>query len=344
MSARIGIIGAGKAGERHAAGFAVQPDARVVGFADMDEGRAARLANGLGATAVRAWEDLFRLGIDVLVVATPHAFHVAPAERAAAEGVHLLMEKPLATTLSDARRIVDVAGDADVRLAVSFVHRFREEVRRAKTWLEDAGPLQVGRETQASRRLPSDPKWLTNASVSGGGVLMYSAIHGIDRLRWFWGAEVTEVDARTRRYAADNEEVEDGVAMVLVFEGGGVATLTANAATYPVAAPVWETEVHGTRSMVRVRTRGFAETGSADGAGQRYDAGLDDETVRPHYNFERQAADLLGAITNGVDPLATGLDGLRAVEICLAAYASADSQRPVTIDEIRRSGGASKPS
>jgi len=135
--------------------------------------------------------------------------------------------------------------------------------------------------------LPSDPKWLTNASVSGGGV----------------------------------------------------ATLTANAATYPVAAPVWETEVHGTRSMVRVRTRGFAETGSADGTGQRYEVGLDEETVRPHYNFERQAADLLDAITTGWEPLATGLDGLRAVEICLAAYASADLARPVAIDEIRQWGG-----
>lgn len=341
MSARIGIIGAGKAGERHVEGFAAQSDATVVGVADLDEGRAARLAGRVGATAVRAWEDLFRLGIDVLVVATPHAFHVAPAERAAAEGVHLLMEKPLATTLSDARRIVEVAGAADVQLAVSFVHRFREEVQRAKAWLDDAGPLQVGRETQASRRLSSDPAWLTNASVSGGGVLVYSAIHGIDRLRWFWGAEVVEVDARTRRYAGDNDEVEDGVAMMLAFEGGGVATLTANAPTYPVAAPVWETEVHGTRSMVRVRTRGFAETGSADGAGQRYDVGRDEVTARPHYNFERQAADLLDAITNDRAPLASGLDGLRAVEICLAAYASAASARPVAIDEVRRWGGGS---
>lgn len=339
MSARIGIIGAGKAGERQANGFAVHADATVVGIADLDEARAARLAETVGAKAVRAWEDLFGLGLDVLVVATPHAFHVAPAERAAAEGVHLLMEKPLATTLEDAHRIVDVAGSAGVQLTVSFVHRFREEVRLAKAWLADAGALQVGRETQASRRLASDPAWLTKAAVAGGGVLMYSAIHGVDRLRWFWGEEVVEVDARARRYTADNREVEDGIAMMLTFAGGGAATLTANAPTYAVASPMWETEVHGTRSMVRVRTRGFVETVTADGTAQRYEAGQDEETARPHYNFERQAAELLDALQTGREPLVTGADGLRALEVCLAAYASAAAGRPVTIEEIGTSRG-----
>lgn len=343
MSARIGIIGAGKAGRRQAQGFAVHPDARVVGIADLDEARAAALASGFGAAAVRDWRDLFAVGLDVLVVATPHAFHLAPAERAAAEGVHLLMEKPIATTLADAQRIVEVAGEADVKLTVSFVHRYREEVRRAKTWLDRAGVLRVGRETQASRRMADDPAWLTDPAVAGGGVLMYSAIHGVDRLRWFWGEEVVEVHARTVTSADDASGVEDGIAMLLVFEGGGAATLTANAPTYAVAPPVWETEVHGTHAMVRVRTGGFAETAATDGQGEaKYVAGQDAETARPHYNFERQAAEFLEAIRSGREPLVTGEDGLRALEICLAAYRSAAAGRPVAVADVRRSEGLSR--
>jgi predicted dehydrogenase len=335
MSARIGVIGAGKAGERQADGFARQSDARIVGIADIDEARAARLAANFGAAAVTDWRELSGLGLDVLVVATPHAFHVAPAEMAAAKGVHLMLEKPLATTLADAQRIVDVSREAGIRLSVSFVHRFREEVRLAKEWLAGAGPLQIGRETQASRRLASDPGWLTDPAVAGGGVLMYSAIHGVDRLRWFWEDEVVEVDARTRRYSEDNDGVEDGIAMLLTFAGGGSATLTANAPIYQVAPSVWETEVHGSKAMVRVRTRGFAETASAAGV-ERYDAGMDEETARPHYNFERQAADMLAAIASGREPSVTGEDGLRALEICLAAYRSAETGRPCTIDEVRQ--------
>ena len=137
--------------------------------------------------------------------------------------------------------------------------------------------------------------------------------------------------------------LEDGIALMLTFAGGGAATLTANAPTYAIAPSVWETEVHGTRAMVRVRTRGFVETATADGTVERYEAGHDDETARPHYNFERQAADLLDAIQTGRDPLVTGTDGLRALEVCLAAYASSAAARPVTIDEIRRSGGGEGP-
>lgn len=335
---RVGVIGAGQAGERQADGFAAHPEAAVVGVADLDRARAEALAGRLGGRAVADWRDLFDLGIDVLVVATPHHLHVAPTEAAAARGVHVMMEKPIATTLEDGRRIVGVARDAGVRLATSFVHRFREEAVRAKRFVEAAGPLHVGRETMATRRTPAHPKWLTSATMAGGGVLMYSAIHGVDRLRWFFADEVVEVAARTRRYAGDHDEVEDGVAALLTFAGGGAATLTANAPTYPADPAVWETEVHGRDAMVRMRTRGFAETNGRAGA-QRYEAGGDAETARPHYNFERQAADFLAAIAAGRDPSVTGEDGLRALEICLAVYRSAATGRPVAIEALR--GGAS---
>ena len=335
MSARIGVIGAGKAGERQADGFAAHPEVQVVGIADLNEGRAARLASRFGATAVLDWRDLFVLGLDVLVVATPHNLHVEPAERAATHGVHLMMEKPIATTLADGQRIVDVAQKGGVKLAVSFVHRFREEARRAKAWTAAAGTVQVGRETMASRRTPTDPVWLTDIRVAGGGVLMYSAIHGVDRLRWFFEDEVVEVAARTRRYAADNTSVEDGVAALLTFSRGGCATLTANAPTYPADPAVWETEVHGDRAMVRMRTRYFAEMSSADGA-ERYEVGGDEETARPHYNFERQAADLIAAIVEDREPMVSGDDGLRALEICLAAYRSAEMRRPIEIGSLRQ--------
>lgn len=336
---RIGVIGAGQAGERQALGFAAHPDAAVVGVADLDATRAEALAARVGGRAVGDGSELFALGIDALVVATPHHVHVAPTEAAAARGVHVMMEKPIATTLAGAERIVSVARDAGIRLATSFVHRFREESVQAKRFVEAAGPLQVGRETMATRRTPAHPKWLTNATMAGGGVLMYSAIHGVDRLRWFFADEVVEVAARTRRYAGDHDAVEDGVAALLTFAGGGAATLTANAPTYPADPAVWETEVHGRFAVVRMRTRGFAETNGTAGA-QRYVAGGDAETARPHYNFERQAADFLAAIDAGRDPSVTGEDGLRALEICLAVYRSAATGRPVAIDDLRQGGEA----
>jgi UDP-N-acetyl-2-amino-2-deoxyglucuronate dehydrogenase len=335
VTARVGILGAGQAGERQAIGFAAHPDARVVGVADFDASRAQALAAALPGPApavVRDHRELLALGLDVLVVATPHDAHVDAAVAAAAAGVHLMVEKPIATTISDARTIVDAAERADVRLAVSFVHRFR-----ARAALAAAGEAQVGRETMSTRRTSAHPRWLTSARAAGGGVLMYSAIHGVDRLRWLFDDEVVEVAARSRRYTPDAREVEDGIALLLTFARGGCATLTANAPTYPADPTVWETEIHAERAMVRLRTRSFFETNGVAGA-ERYEAGGDPETARPHYNFERQAADLLAAIAQRRAPAVSGADGVAALAVCLAAYRSVESGRSVTIREIEGGG------
>lgn len=328
---RIGILGAGQAGERHVAGFSAHPSAFVVGVADVDLDRAQACARGTGAVAVPDAAALLDLGVDVLVVATPHHAHLEPVLAACRAGVHLLVEKPIATTRDDGVRIVDAARDAGVALAVSFVHRFREESVRAKRWLDEAGEVRVGRETMSTRRTDAHPRWLTQRAVSGGGVLMYSAIHGVDRLRWFFGDEVVQVDARTQRFAGEDHDVEDGITMLLTFARGGSATLTANAPRYPADPTVWETEVHADQAMVRMRTRSFAERAGWSGS-ERYDAATDATLGSVHYNFARQAADLLDAIDAGRDPMVTGEDGMAALDVCLAAYASASAKAPVDVD------------
>ena len=106
MSLRVGIIGAGQAGERHTVGFSAVPGADVVGIADVVEARATDLAGRFGTKSYTDWRRLLADGLDILVVSLPHNLHVAPAEAAAASGVHVLMEKPIATTLAHGERIV----------------------------------------------------------------------------------------------------------------------------------------------------------------------------------------------------------------------------------------------
>lgn len=330
MGWRVGILGAGQAGEKQALGFHSLAGVEVVGVADTLPDRAAALANKVGGRAVGDLNTLLAYGIDVLVVATPHSLHVEPVEKAAARGIHVMLEKPIATTRQDGERIVGVARDAGISLATSFVHRFREESVRAKRWAEQAGQIEVGRETISSRRTDKHPAWLRDPELAGGGVLMYTAIHGLDRLLWLFDDELVEVMARTRRFASDDSDVEDGVAAIFRFARGGIATLTAASATYPNEPTVWETEIHGSEAMVRVRTRYFAETSGLHGA-ERYHPGEDGDTGRPNYNFERQASDFLAAISEGRDPEVIGEAGLRALEACLAIYRSAETGQPVEL-------------
>jgi UDP-N-acetyl-2-amino-2-deoxyglucuronate dehydrogenase len=333
MSARIGILGAGQAGGRQAHGFALQPGARIVGVADLDPARAQALAARHHATATTSLETLLDLGLDVLVVATPHALHLEPARAAAALGVHVMMEKPIATTLADADAILDLCGSAGVRLATSFVHRHRQESRVAFDWLAAGGEVRMARETINSQITAHHPGWLGSRALAGGGVLMYTAIHGIDRLRWLLRDEVVSVSAATIPFAA-TDEVEGGVSAVLRFAGGAIASLSASSPRYRPEPTLWETEVFTDRSMVRLQTRLFAER-SSDAGQERYLCAEDPETTDIYYNFARQAAAFLEAIAHGGDPTADGEDGLRALEICLAIYRSAAEGRTVTIAEMR---------
>ena len=136
---RIGIAGAGIAGRRHGEAFARHPGAAVAAVADVDPDRGREAASRFGARCFADYREMLRAGIDA-VVSLPHALHLACAEDAARAGIHILMEKPLATTLEDARAIVAAADRARVRLMLGYVHRFRPEVEAARRLIIEGRP------------------------------------------------------------------------------------------------------------------------------------------------------------------------------------------------------------
>jgi len=333
MKQRVGILGAGQAGERHAAGFAMTDGAVIVGVADSNEARAQKLARQVDAAPFSDWRELLSTGLDILVVSLPHNLHVEPAEAAAAQGIHLLMEKPIATTLSDGHRIVDACRNAGVKLTISFVHRYREEVRAAKRWLDQGllGTPRLVRETMGGQHGKHLPTWVEQKAIAGGGVMMYSAIHSIDRLRWLLASEVVGVTARTHRFNVE-EEVEAGVAALIDFADGASVVFSASAPRYRAQPAWWETEIYGTTGLLRVRTRHWAEL-STDHQLEHLDTEQLSETAGPHYNFARQAQSFLTAIREDRPPEVSGEDGLRALEIVHAIYSSAERGERVVLLE-----------
>ncbi len=331
MSLRVGIIGAGQAGERHAVGFAATAGVTVAGIADVVEARATALAGRCGARAFTDWRQMLEHGLDILVVSLPHHLHLAPAEMAAAQGVHVLIEKPIATTVTDGERIIAACQSGRVKLSLSFVHRFRDELQAARRWLDEG---QIGRPQLACEVMNSQggahlPAWVRQKEAAGGGVLMYGAVHAVDRLRWLLGSEVTSVSAQTRRFSPD-AEVEDGVAALLTFANGATATLTANAPAYWAQPAHWETHIYGSTGMLRVRTRHWAEL-SNNHMATRLETHSAASRLGEHYNFMRQAQEFVAAILADREPWITGQDGLAALKVCLAIYRSAETGQPVQL-------------
>lgn len=331
MTIRVGIIGAGQAGERHAIGFSTVEAASVVGIADIAEARAQALAQRFDAQAFTDWRAMLDADLDILVVALPHSMHVAPTAAAAERGVHVLMEKPIATTLDDAHRILEMCERGGVKLTISFVHRFREEVQTVQRWLRSGqlGAPQLARETMNGQRGEHLPRWVEQSEIAGGGSLMYSAIHGVDRLRWLLDSDVVAVSAKTRRYHPESE-VENGAVALLEFANGAIASLISSAPRYRAQPAHWETEIYGTHGMARLRTRNWAELSNDDAQEHIETASLAEE-LGPYYNFARQAQAFTDAILHDQEPVITGLDGLRALEICLAIYQSSGSGKAVSL-------------
>ena len=320
---RIGIIGAGIAGQRHAAAFARHPHAVVAAVSDVDARLGREVAVRLGTRYFAEYRELLSAGIDAAVICLPHVLHRACAEDAARAGAHILMEKPLATTMVDAHAILRAVKKARVSLMLGYVHRFRPEVEAAKRLIAKGrlGLPATALDRFISGGMRDTPRWVWNQREAGGGVVMYGGVHAIDRLRWLLAAEVTEVYARTRTYAND-ASVEDAVCAMLTFATGATAVLYENAPGFGRLGP-WTTEIFGPAGALIITTGRALEY--RDGRGVRR------WTYPEDRRFDRQAAEFITAIRDGRPPSVGGEDGVRGLEVALALYRSARSGRPERI-------------
>ncbi len=326
----VAIVGAGQVGQQHTRAFAqLSSDVRIVGIADINEQRAAELAATCDACAFTDYRTLLELAPDIAVVCLPHHLHREAGLAAAAVGSHILMEKPLAHTLEDAHAILDSCRQHGVLLSVGFVHRYRTEFQRAHHLIASGqiGTPAVVIDNFCSQGGPHVPGWVWQKRQAGGGVLMYGGIHSIDRLRWLLDSEVEEVFARAVTYSQD-VDVEDGLLATLIFANGCLATLVENSPAYLVTPRVWDTEIYGSQACIRVRTREYLEF-SSDIRAYRLNVTRDD-------NFAAQAREFVAAVREQRQPWITGEDGLRALEVAMAIYHSAELGQPVSVHSFRK--------
>lgn len=309
---RIGLIGAGQVAARHAAAYAACPDARVVAVAEPDRARGERMASDCGARWVASAEELLALGVDAVSICVPHDQHLDIALQAAEQGVHLLLEKPIANTLEEADAIVAAVRRAGVRLMICFVHRFRTEVQEAERLLRAGaiGEPVIALDRFCSLGGPHPPAWVWSREHAGGGVLMYGGIHAIDRMLWLVGREPT-VEASRLHHSFGFGDVEDGLVAVLRFAGGATGTLVESSPPYGRPGG-WTTELFGTEGTLRIQTGAWVELTAADRS-------LTIKTSDDRH-FERMIAEFVDAVRTGREPSVTGGDGRDALAVALSIY------------------------
>jgi predicted dehydrogenase len=194
---RIGVVGVGVMGSNHARVFAGLPGVELVGVADPDRKQAEFVAHTLGCVAVADVQELLDLGIDAVTIAAPTHLHHPIALTCIARGIHVLVEKPIASTVEQGEGIISAARQAGVTLMVGHVERFNPAVEAIKDAIHNEDILSIA----ITRVGPFPPR------MSNVGVVIDLAVHDIDLIRWFTDSDIVEVQPQLSNAVAEREDI-----------------------------------------------------------------------------------------------------------------------------------------
>lgn len=332
---RVAVIGAGAFGESHIVGYKSLPYVTLDAVCDANAARAQEIA---ARYRIPRWYADFNemldagsgtaLALDAVSVCTPEEAHLAPALAVIRAGKHLLVEKPIATTLDDARQIVEAARAADVFLMPGHILRF--ETRHALVHDRIAAGELGEIVSIAARR--NRPKWLAKTYLRAQGVLGAS-IHDLDLLLWYTGDRVTRVRAVQRNTGSYPNP--DATWALLEFRKGAVAYVE-NLWLNPDAGGIVTDD-----AMQVTGTRGIAHIDFVNaGLSLWYETGY----LAPDISHEpRVRGELFGALKEELAYFTRGVlehrvpevvsldDALHALEVALAIIESAESEKDVLI-------------
>ncbi len=328
---RIGILSfAHHHAEAYIQALRALPDVTLLGVADEDAARGRSFAEAYNAPFYPSYADLVAAKPDGVIICTENAHHRPLVELAADHGVHVLCEKPLATTVADAQAAVGACQRAGVLLMTAFPMRFSPPLLeiRARLLAGDFGPVYCFNATNQGELPTKHRAWFVDPVLAGGGALMDHTVHLVDIMRWFLGDEVAEVYAQSNRiFHADEVQVETGGLELLTFRNGVFATIDCSWCRPPYW-PTW-----GGLTFEMVTERGAVVVDAFKQNVTVYSHRLQ----RPTWAFwgsdmnQALVAEFVAAIREQRAPAVTGEDGLRAVEVTLAAYESARCGQPVAL-------------
>jgi predicted dehydrogenase len=310
----IGLIGLGTHGARYARHIVEDlRDATLVAVCRRNRPEGEKLAAAAGCAFHADYHDLVAdRRVDAVVAAVPPTLHLGIVEAAGRAGKPLLVEKPLATSLAEARHIARVVSASGIRAMVAQTLRFNSTVQTVRAHLPEIGPLHA---LYLSQRFePSPLAWLDRRTESGGGIVLQTGVHSFDLLRVLTGCEVTRVWCRTARIVT--RETEDCFAMTCQLSTP--ALVAAIAGSRAMGGRVGLMELAGARGhLLADHVHGVAHL--VRGA-ERLPI-----PVPPSVPTVRETLDaFVRALREGTAfPIAIE-DGLRAVAIADAAYRSAE--------------------
>lgn len=302
-------------------------DVEIVGIYDDDDQRGQEVAERFAVPFFSTAESLLDQGLDGVIICSENVNHRPLVELAAAHTDNILCEKPIATTLEDAQAIIDCCEAANTRLQIAFPVRFAPAIQNLKSMLDQDKFGQVlSAKCTNHGFLPG--RWFVDKALSGGGAVIDHTVHVIDVLRWFWDSEVVEVYAEIGdSLLHPGLGIDDAGLLSFQLENGIYGTLDTSWSR-PASHPIWgdvKIEITGKQGVAYVDALNEYLSVSSDQVGKNqwvsWGSDMDFGLIQ----------DFVGMIREERPPSITGYDGLKALEVALAAYESARVGRPIKL-------------
>jgi UDP-N-acetylglucosamine 3-dehydrogenase len=306
---RVGVIGVGVMGSNHARVFADMPGVKLVGLADPDAKQRDFVAKALGCAGYDSVDGLLDAGVDAVTIAAPTHLHHDMALACVARGVHALVEKPIASSVEEGRRILAAARRAGVTLMVGHVERFNPAVEAIKNAIRGEDILSIA----ITRVGPFPPR------MSNVGVVIDLAVHDIDLIRWFTDSDIIEVQPQLSSAVAEREDIA-----LLQFRtaSGVLAHINTNWLT-PFKARNVTVATRGKYVMGDLLTRQVTECFGFQPDGSYSMRHLSVGHAEP---LRAELMSFVNAIANNRAPAVTGEEGVASLEIAIKCLEATPAQ------------------
>jgi UDP-N-acetylglucosamine 3-dehydrogenase len=331
MSVRVGMVSfAHVHAPAYAAVLAYLEQADFVGLTDADANRGREAAERFGVRYFEDAESLFGT-VDAVVVCSENSNHARDTIPALRAGVHVLCEKPISTTVDDARAIISASEASGSQFRTAFPVRYLPSIVRAReiVRVRSLGRILAVNGTNHGQ-IPGG--WFLDPEQAGGGAVMDHTVHLADLLRWMLDVEVRSVYAEVDSFFGA-EDTDDAAILTLELEGGPFAD-----GAFATIDPSWSRgDGYPTWGDVTLRIAGTTGVLDVDPFARPLRT-FDHETRAPSWSYtgedmnELMLADFLRGVAEGDPTCASGLDGLRTLEVVLAAYASSEDHEPKKVE------------
>jgi len=311
----VAVVGLGLQGERHARGFFKMPLVNLAAVCDLNEARGKKLAGELSAKYYSDFSQMLEQEkLDAVDISLPDNMHLEAIRKAVACGKHILVEKPMASTLEDAQAVYELVKDYDKVFTIGHLLRFDPRYSGAHTSVQ-SGAVGVPVSFYARRNSPiAGPlhyRGFTDLS-------MHVMVHDIDALEWILGQRITKVFAKKKDEVLREYGMTDCILATCTTEGGAIGCIE--------ACWILPTTLPGSidDKLEIIGTKGVIYTDSCDSGitivnGSRADA--PDSRHWPDINGEvsgdlyEELTDFVNCIIRGVPSVVTPADGLSTLKV-----------------------------